>query len=92
VRCPKCAQPCDDLGYKIPVPPKAKVAVWKSLYAKYFEWRRARAANLRQTALQRFHELEREVQRIEGLPENEGRRSLLKRLSADLKRVGLERL
>jgi hypothetical protein len=84
VRCPACGDPCIGLGTKVPVPPKSKVAVWKALETDYFARRRTWHALVRQRAVRRKHDIEREILKMEGLPNNEGRRSLLKQLKADL--------
>jgi hypothetical protein len=89
VRCPACGGPCISLGTKVPVPPKAKVPVWKALETDYFARRRAWGALVRQRAVRKKHDIEREILKLEGLPDNEGRRSLLKQLKADLDSVSV---
>lgn len=89
VRCPACGCPCVNLGTKMPVPPKSKLAVWKTLEIDYFARRRAGGALVRQRAVRKKHDIEREILKIEGLPDNEGRRSLLKQLRADLDSVSV---
>lgn len=89
VRCPACGGPCISLGTKVPVPPKPKLAVWKALETDYFARRRAGSELLRQRAVREKHDIEREILKIEGLPDNEGRRSLLNKLKADLASVSV---
>ncbi len=87
VRCPTCGEHCNDLGTNVPVPPKAKLALWKTLQAEYFARRRAWSALVRQRAVRKKHDIEREILRIEAMPVNEGRQSMLKRLKVDLENV-----
>jgi hypothetical protein len=75
---------CNSLGTKVPVPPKAKSATWKALEADYLARRRAWNAPVRQRAVRRKHDIEREILKIEAMPNNEGRSRLLKQLKADL--------
>lgn len=71
------------------MPPKAKLAVWKALETDYFARRRAWAALVRQRAVRKKHDIEREMLKLEALPDSEGRRSLLKQLKADLDSVSV---
>ena len=89
MRCPTCGLQCINLGYKIPVPPKSKVAAWKALETDYFARRRTLVAVSRYRSIRRKHELEKEIVRIEALPENHGRHGLLKQLRSDLEIVAL---
>lgn len=89
VRCPACGELCNSLGTKVPVPPKSELVVWKALETGYFARRRAWNALVRQKAVRRKHDIEREILKIEGLPDNEGRRSLLKQLKANLDSVSV---
>lgn len=84
VRCPACGEPCNSLGTKVPVPPKAKLSMWKALEADYFARRRAWHALVRQRAVRKKHDIEREILKIEALPDIAGRRNLVKQLRADL--------
>ena len=89
VRCPACGEHCNDIGTKVPVPPKAKLALWKTLQTNYFARRRSWSALVRQRAVRRKHDIEREIVRLEGLPIDEGRQGLLKQLKADLESVSV---
>lgn len=89
VRCSGCGSTCVSLGTKVPAPPKSKLAVWKALETDYFARRRAWGALVRQRAVRKKHDIEREILKVEGLPDNEGRRSLLKQLKADLDSVSV---
>ena len=73
----------------MPVPPKSKMAVWRTLQTDYFARRRAWNSLVRQRAVRRKHDIEREILKIEGLPDNACRRSLLKQLKADLDSVSV---
>ena len=84
VRCPSCASPCQNIGYKTPVPPKAKLKLWQALEASYIEARRNYVARTKLSSVRRVHELEKELARIPSLPENAGRDALVKTLSRQL--------
>jgi hypothetical protein len=82
VRCPACAQPCERLGYKIPIPPKSRKKAWEELFTGFYNYRREELARARRLRVRRIHELEQQVARLEALPVVRGRTrtlSLLKR-------------
>lgn len=84
VRCPSCANPCECLGHKTPIPPKSKVRDWEELRQAYFASLRA---NLHEQELQRvssIHWLEQEISRLESLPPNAGRSQAVKHLKKQL--------
>ncbi|PJK15358.1 hypothetical protein CO613_01300 [Lysobacteraceae bacterium NML07-0707] len=84
VPCPECGKHCVYLGYKIPVPPKSKPRLWQQLQVQLVQ---AKILDNRQAALDNIrlrHVLEREFAKIERLPENPGRRSLLQQLRSRL--------
>jgi DNA-directed RNA polymerase subunit RPC12/RpoP len=90
VRCPKCAQACQNIGYKIPVPPKSKPKLWQALQQCRAEAMQNDAAY----SVRRMHDLEKEIinleqeiSRIEAMPENAGRRSLIKSLNKQLNEI-----
>jgi hypothetical protein len=84
VRCPRCAKPCQNIGYKIPVPPKSKPQLWQELAQSYAEARRRYFHRQNADSVRRAHDLEHEIARIGSLEPNEGRLSLLKRLREEL--------
>jgi hypothetical protein len=84
VRCPKCAEPCDNIGYKNPVPPKNKPHLWHELATAYAEARRNYFERRSTSNVRRLHALEQEVSRIQGLEPNAGRAALLKKLCSEL--------
>ena len=87
VRCFSCGRPCDCLGYKTRIPPKAKVRDWLALreavYADRRTWWRRHDAE----RVQRKHFLEREIEKFEALPSNRERTACLSRLREQLKAV-----
>ena len=87
VRCPKCARQCQNIGYKTPVPPRSKPKLWQALEASYVAARENYAARKGLATVRRIHALEKEVERIQSLPENPGRRELIKSLSKQLEAV-----
>lgn len=86
VLCRQCAQACEWLGTKIPVPPKADHKAWDQLRVSYYESRRQELLNKREYQVRHVHELEQEIARLEALPQNPGRlaaiRTLRKRLAS----------
>lgn len=85
VSCPICSRPCAYLGYKIPVPPKAKTREWVALHLQLSRERLQRELDTEASTVRRKHDLEQEIARLEAMPANEGRaqavRLLRKRLS-----------
>jgi hypothetical protein len=82
VLCPGCGKPCECLGYKTPIPPKAKVKAWEQLRAGFYGARRSGNLAKERAKVRRIHNLEQEIARLEGLPSNAGRSvaiSLLKK-------------
>ncbi|MES2888293.1 MAG: hypothetical protein V4739_09815 [Pseudomonadota bacterium] len=85
VRCPTCAVPCQSIGCKTPVPPKSKRQLWQALEADRAQAQREGNASARLASVQQVHALEKELARIESLPDNPGRRALIKQLHKQLK-------
>ena len=83
VRCPICGKPCDNIGYKIPVPPKSKPQAWRELAESYAKARKDYFARKSAVNVRRLHDLEKELERIRGMEENDGRRSLIKKLQSE---------
>jgi len=83
--CPRCGQQSRDLGYKIPVPAKDNERAWTDLRIELRESARATAGSENQARVAHAHELERQVARLEHLPDNPARaraiRDLRKRIS-----------
>jgi len=84
VRCPRCAAPCQNIGYRIPLPPKSKVKLWAALHTSVEQDEIARRARLKVAVVAQAHSLEQRIGVIAGRPANPGRLSLLKRLSKKL--------
>src|SRR5688572_20496903 len=73
VSCPTCGKPCAYLGYKIPVPPKAKAREWAALHQQLSHERLQRELDAETSAVRCKHDLEQEIARLEAMPANEGR-------------------
>src|SRR5690606_12790508 len=71
--CPTCGKPCSYLGYKIPVPTKAKRREWSALHQQMARERSERHLAADQAAVRNKHDLEQEIARLEAMPANEGR-------------------
>ena len=70
VRCPHCAQACECLGRKTPVPPSSKLKAWQKLRADFYAQRRESLLRRQKGRVRMAHELEVEIARLEALPEN----------------------
>ena len=86
VRCRQCAQPCEWLGTKVPVPPRVDKKAWERLRITYYEFKHRQLQRRQVLKVRRVHDLEQEIARLEALPSNPGRaaavRTLLKHLAA----------
>jgi hypothetical protein len=88
VLCPDCGKPCENIGYKIPVPAKSKPQEWEDLRERFYAERRDQAEQERIYGVQRRHELENEIAELEGRPSNAGRSAAIKRLRRILQSLG----
>ena len=77
-----------NLGYKIPIPPKSKGKEWAALEKQISQETSEIMAAKVLERVQRIHHLEKEIKRIEALPSNAGRQSLVKQLKKELESVG----
>ena len=84
VRCPRCARPCECLGYKTPIPPKAKVKHWEKLRSDFYRSLGAFVSKKRVDSVRRIHGLEQEIARLETMAENAGRAEAIKALKKRL--------
>src|SRR5262245_52642320 len=73
VRCRICRKPCDYLGYKTPIPARAKVKIWRALHHSYQVSLNNYRTRQWQQAVRTRHDLEREIVRLTALPTNKGR-------------------
>jgi DNA-directed RNA polymerase subunit RPC12/RpoP len=84
VRCPSCVKRCDNIGYKIPVPPKSKLQLWRELAEYYAQARKGYFTRKSAANVRKLHDLEKEIERIRTMEANEGRLSLMKKLQSKL--------
>lgn len=84
VPCPTCGKPCSYLGYKIPVPPKAKRREWSALHQQLARERSERHLAADEAAVRNKHDLEQEIARLEAMPANEGRAKAIQLLKRRL--------
>lgn len=86
VPCPNCGRSCSYLGYKIPVPPKAKNREWAALRAQlaYELMQKELASDV--SAVRDRHALEQEIARLDALPANERRTRAIRLLQRRLSR------
>lgn len=87
VLCPLCGAEAVNLGYKIPIPPKSKAKEWAALEKQISQEASEIMATKALERVQRIHHLEKEIKRIEALPSNAGRQSLIKQLKQELESV-----
>lgn len=72
------------IGYKIPIPPKIKVSEWLRLKEQLHLEVKESVMKQHRKKVAEIHELEKEIEKIESLPQSSGRESLLKQLKKRL--------
>ena len=82
--CPHCGRETNNIGYKIPVPPKTKVSEWEALRKQLHLEAVASVELAQRHRVEEMHSLEKEIEKIESLSPNSGRDSLLKQLKKRL--------
>ena len=87
VKCSSCGGDCINVGYKISVPPKSKTKEWGHLRNQITNEHLAGIQNNQQRKIQNIHSLEKEIEKLEALPENSGRASLIKKLKQRLSQI-----
>lgn len=87
VKCPFCGADAVNIGYKIPIPLRTKIREWQALEQQLVAEAAKAAEAARQVNTLRIHALEKEIAKLEALPENEGRTVLIKQLKKELKRA-----
>lgn len=73
VPCPTCGRLCSYLGYKIPVPPRAKARDWSALRDRLARERVQNDLAADIATVRDRHALEHEIARLEAMPSNQGR-------------------
>lgn len=66
------------------VAPKSKVREWNALCETFYRSRRAHRFGQQKRRVRRIHDLEREIVRLESLPDNNGRADAVKHLRKQL--------
>ena len=87
VLCPACGQPCECIGHKIPVPPKAKIRAWDELRIRFYQARREYLLAVEKHRVRQIHDLEQEISRLAAMPENAGRQVAIKQLKKRLEAI-----
>jgi hypothetical protein len=87
VRCPNCSQPCECLGYKVPIPPQSKAKAWEQLCVQFYRFRRESLLRAHKNRVRLTHEFEREIARLEAMEENRGRSETISYLKKRLEAV-----
>jgi hypothetical protein len=85
--CSQCGGQSTDLGYKIALPQKGDADAWEQLRIEQRETRRRNVQLQTETQVARIHDLERQITRLEGLPENPGRARTIRELRKQLSDV-----
>ena len=84
VKCSGCGNECVCIGVKIPIPPKNKIKLWDSLRVQLNDALRERVDDKHKVNVAIKHALEKEIEKLEALPANSGRISLIKQLKGRL--------
>ena len=84
VPCPKCGEPCQYLGYKIPVPPKRDVRAWTDLREQLRDDNYLQREQTFEHCVRRRHQIEKEIKELEARPDNAGRRAAIRKLREQL--------
>jgi len=83
--CSDCGGELKNIGYKIPVPPKSKPKEWKKLQEQLASQAREVECEKYKSSVRKRHDLEQELEKLNTLPLNSGRLSLIKQLEKRLK-------
>lgn len=87
VLCPSCGGVSHNIGYKIPVPPKNKKESWDALREEFFRNQQVDLENRIKSRVRRTHALDKEIEKLESRPENEGRAKEIRRLRKQLESI-----
>lgn len=87
VRCPACGKGCENLGTRIPVPPKKDAKAWEQVRSHLSKVRADKAKQAKEGKAHIAAFLARQIAKLESLPPNRDRTKELKRLRAALLRV-----
>ncbi|MBI3828809.1 MAG: hypothetical protein HY291_04790 [Planctomycetes bacterium] len=80
VLCTLCRQPCINISYKIPIPPKQKKRQWAALFEQLMRQKREQIVSTQQAKMRRKRALIQEIARLESMPANEGRKKAIRLL------------
>ena len=72
------------IGVKIPIPQKKDAKKWVELEQQVESEYKEQEVTSKKILVQKKHQLEKEIMKLEALPENPGRASLIKRLKSEL--------
>lgn len=82
--CPTCGKACYDLGDKVRIPAPSKEQDWETLHTEFFTWHRETAAKQQAVAVQRKHEIERQLNDLENAKPDRAREFLIDKLKDEL--------
>jgi len=72
------------MGLKFRLPPRKKVKAWKAIHQELIEQGKESKEDGKKASVQMRHQVERNLKKIEEREENEGRKSLVKKLKREL--------
>lgn len=84
VPCPVCGERCNYLGTKIQIPAKRSIKAWRDLRDWFREMSQISRERIQIDRVRQRHQMEREIAKLEALPSNEGRASMIRRLRREL--------
>ena len=80
VLCPGCGEMTHNIGYKTPVPPKNRQDSWDRLREEFFLNEQTDLEHRAKSGVRRIHALEKQIEKLESRPGNEGRAREIRRL------------
>lgn len=86
--CATCSLPLVNLGYRIPIPTKARANEWEALRVQYLVEQRQGQARRSEDRGKERRFLEKEIDRLESLPPNPGRIEAVRQLRRRLNNLG----
>jgi hypothetical protein len=92
VKCPLCAQPCENLGDNIPIPARTKVKLWHNLREKHYRWKRECNLYREKEKVRSIHSLEKKMDEIRNCLDSKVKEQTLERYREALDKIKIRRV